>query len=334
MPTVETVQGAVDADELGLVLVHEHVRFRDEAVAVEWPGRYDEQLELDAALMAVREARQRGVQTIVDPTAMFGGRDVRFMKRVAEETGVRIVPCTGIYSYDYLPHYFENRDVDVMADHFVEDIERGIQGTEIKAAFLKCAADAAGVTENVEKIHRAVARASLQTGAPIMAHSMPAVGTGPRQLDIFAEEGVDLAQVQIAHCGDSEDVEYIQGLIDRGAYVGLDRYGLEMYLPIEKRNAVAAELLRRGHAEQLMISQDFCASIDWFAPEAAEMFESSGAIRNWSMTLVFDEVVPALRELGAMDDASFATIFTANPRRWLTGDDGRDTPPQAGANSS
>ena len=35
MPTVETVQGAVDADELGLVLVHEHVRFRDEAVAVE-----------------------------------------------------------------------------------------------------------------------------------------------------------------------------------------------------------------------------------------------------------------------------------------------------------
>jgi phosphotriesterase-related protein len=93
-----------------------------------------------------------------------------------------------------------------------------------------------------------------------------------------------------------------------------------MYLPLEKRNAVAAELLRRGHAEQLMISQDFCASIDWFPPEAAEMFESSGAIRNWSMTLVFDEVVPALRELGAMDDASFATIFTDNPRRWLTRD--------------
>ncbi len=167
------------AQELGVVLAHEHVRFRDEAVAEQWPGRYDEQLELDAALVAVREAKDRGVQTIVDPTAMFGGRDVRFMKRVAEETGVRIVACTGIYSYDYLPHYFENRDVDVMADHFVEDIEVGIQGTEIKAAFLKCAADAAGVTEHVEKIHRAVARASIQTGAPIMAHSMPAVDTAP-----------------------------------------------------------------------------------------------------------------------------------------------------------
>src|ERR1700722_14702882 len=318
MPSVETVQGAVDAQELGLTLVHEHVRFRDEAVANEVPSRYDEQLEYDAALVAVNAAAERGVQTIVDPTAMFDGRYVRFMKRVADETGVRIVACTGIYSYDYLPHYFENRDVDVMADHFVEDIERGIQGTEIKAAFLKCAADAAGVTENVEKIHRAVARASLQTGAPIMAHSMPAVATGPRQLEIFEEEGVDPAKVQIAHCGDTEDVDYIEALIERGAYVGLDRYGLEMYLPIEARNAVAAELLRRGHAERLMISQDFCATIDWFPPEAAEVFEGQGAIRNWSMTLVLDEVVPALRELGALDDAAFQTIFVENPKRWLT----------------
>ncbi len=318
MPTVETVQGAVDVDELGLVLVHEHLRFRDEAVAVQWPNRYDEQLELDAALLAVNAAKAHGVRTIVEPTAMFGGRDVRFMKQVADRTGVRVVACTGIYSYDHLPHYFENRDVDVMADHFVEDIEVGIQGTEIKAAFLKCAADAAGVTEHVEKIHRAVARASVQTGASIMAHSMPAVGTGPRQVEIFKEEGVDLAKVQIAHCGDTDDLAYIEGLIDSGVYVGLDRYGLEMYLPIDKRNATAAELLRRGHAERLMISQDFCASIDWFPPEAGEALESSGAIRNWSMTLIFEEVVPALRELGVMDDAVFDTIFKENPRRWLT----------------
>ena len=122
--------------------------------------------------------------------------DVRRPRRALHEARGRAeracgsCACTGIYSYDYLPHYFENRDVDVMADHFVADIERGIQGTDIRAAFLKCAADAAGVTEHVEKIHRAVARASVQTGAPIMAHSMPAVGTGPRQVEIFEEEGV------------------------------------------------------------------------------------------------------------------------------------------------
>jgi phosphotriesterase-related protein len=318
MPTVATVQGVIDADELGVVLAHEHVRFRDEAVAVQWPENYDEELELDAALVAVGAAKLKGVRTIVDPTAMFGGRDVRFMKRVADQTGVRIIACTGIYTYDYLPHYFENRDADEMADHFVSDIEGGIQGTDIKAGFLKCAADAAGVTENVEKIHRAVARASVQTGAPIMAHSMPAVGTGPRQVEIFEEEGVDLARVQMAHCGDTDDLGYIEGLLAKGVYAGLDRYGLEMYLPMDRRNATTAELLRRGHAERLIISQDFCATIDWFPPEAAEAFETSGAIRNWSMTLVFDEVVPSLREQGVIDDATFQTIFVENPKRWLT----------------
>ncbi len=318
MAVVETVQGPVDAEELGVVLVHEHVRFRDEAVAAEWPDRYDEAAELEAALEAVGGAKARGVETIVDPTAMFGGRDVRFMKRVADQSGVRIVACTGIYSYDYLPHYFANRDIDTMAEHFVSDLERGVQGTDIRAAFLKCAADAAGVTENIEKIHRAVARASLRTGAPIMAHSMPAVGTGPLQVEIFREEGVDPARVQIAHCGDTDDVGYIEGLIETGVYVGLDRYGLEMYQSIDSRNATAAELLRRGHAERLMISQDYCATIDWFPPEAAEAGVAQGLIRNWSMTLVFDEVVPALREQGVLDDNIFRTVFVENPKRWLT----------------
>jgi phosphotriesterase-related protein len=318
MASVETVEGPVEAAELGVTLAHEHVRFRDEAVAAQWPERYDEDAELDAALAAVAAAKAKGVRCIVDPTAMFGGRDVRFMQRVAKQTGVRIVACTGIYSYDYLPHYFENRDVDAMADHFVGDIERGIQGTEIKAAFIKCAADAAGVTERVEKIHRAAARASVRTGTPIMAHSMPAIPTAPRQLEIFREEGVDLARVQIAHCGDTDDVDYIEGLIEQGVYVGLDRYGLEVFLPIDRRNATAAELLRRGHAEQLMISQDFCASIDWFPREAAEALVAGGAIRNWSMTLVFDEVMPALRAQGMVDDATFETLFVHNPRRWLT----------------
>jgi phosphotriesterase-related protein len=151
-----------------------------------------------------------------------------------------------------------------------------------------------------------------------MAHSMPAIATGPRQLEIFEQEGVDPARVQIAHCGDTDDVEYIERLIERGVYVGLDRYGLEMYLPIERRNATAAELLRRGHADRVVISQDFCASIDWFPAAAQEAMLASDAIHNWSMTLVFDSVCPTLREMGVMDDEVFDTIFRKNPVRWLT----------------
>jgi phosphotriesterase-related protein len=295
MPEVHTVQGPVDAADLGTVLIHEHVRFRDEAVAANWPGRYDDEADFAAALEAVNAAKAHGVRTIVDPTAMFGGRDVHFMKRVADETGVRIVPCTGIYTYDYLPHYFENRSIDQMAELFVDDIERGIQGTDIRAAFLKCAADEPGVTEHVEKVHRAIARASVQTGAPIMAHSRPASNTGPRQVEIFREEGVDPGKIQIAHTGDTDDLDYIQTLLDAGVWIGLDRYGLDLFLPYERRNATTAELLRRGHAERVFISQDFCATIDWFPEEAVEGLLAQGLVRDWSMTLVFEQVVPWLR---------------------------------------
>lgn len=317
MSEIETVNGPVAAEDLGITLIHEHLRFRDEATAVNWPGRYDDAAALEVALEQTRGAQGHGVKTIVEPTAMFGGRDVGFMKRVADETGVNVVPCTGIYTYDYLPHYFENRDADQMAEHFVDDITKGCQGTEIKAAFLKCAADAAGVTENVEKVHRACARASLATGAPIMAHSMPAVGTGPKQVELFLEEGVAPEKIQIAHCGDSPDPEYVQGILDKGVYVGLDRYGLDMYLPMDDRNRVTAELLRRGHAERLMISQDHTASIDWFPPEVQEQLMNSPAIHNWSFTLVFEEVIPWLREEGVLDDAIFETVFVENPARWL-----------------
>ena len=319
MASVQTVQGPVDADELGVTLIHEHVRFRDEAVAEQWPGFYDSEAEMDAAVQHVSAAAEHGVKTIVEPTAMFGGRDVEFMRRVAEQTGVRLVPCTGIYTYDYLPHYFANRSEDQMAEHFVADIERGIQGTDIKAGFLKCAADEPGVTPNVEKVHRAVARASIQTGAPIMAHSRPASNTGPRQMEVFVEEGVDPNKVQIAHTGDTDDLDYIEGILDTGAWIGLDRWGLEMFLPMDKRNATATELLRRGHADRLFMSADFCATIDWFPSEAVEGLVGGGLIRpDWSMALVFEEVLPVLREEGSFTDETFQQVFVTNPQRWLT----------------
>src|SRR3954465_9543478 len=318
MSTVETVQGPVDARELGLTLIHEHVRFRDEAIARNWPQLYDGNVEFSRAVDAVFAAKEHGVQTIVDPTAMFGGRDVRFMKQIADVTGVQIVPCTGIYTYDYLPHHFQNADAGHMAELFAADIQQGIQGTEIKAAFIKCAADEPGLTENIEKVHRAAARASVRTGAPIMAHSRPASNTGPRQVEIFLEEGVAPEKIQIAHTGDSADLDYIEGLLDKGVYIGLDRYGLPMFLPTDQRNTTTLALLERGHVERMFLSQDFVAALDWFPPEAVEGIIGGGLVEpDWSMTLLFERIIPALFE-GGMTEDQLDTMLVANPARWLS----------------
>jgi len=114
--TVDTVTGPIDADELGTTLIHEHLVFRDEAVLAEWPHagtvreieppeNVDGDGAFEAALEAARDVVERGVKTIAEPTAMFGGRDVDFSRRVAEETGLQVVPCTGALARGRLKTY-------------------------------------------------------------------------------------------------------------------------------------------------------------------------------------------------------------------------------------
>jgi phosphotriesterase-related protein len=154
-----------------------------------------------------------------------------------------------------------------------------------------------------------------------MAHSRPASNTGPRQVEILLEEGVPPERIHIAHTGDTDDMEYIEGLLERGVYIGMDRYGLDIYFPTEKRNATVLELLRRGYAERMFLSQDFdipiAAGLDWFPPEVGEQLVAGGAIAGWSMTLLFEEIIPALRDGGATD-AQIETMMVENPKRWLT----------------
>ena len=328
MAQVQTVTGPIAADQLGTTLIHEHLIARDEATHIQWPTAPSLKIEAphdvepgseyEVAVGEAAAAVELGVKTICDPAAMFLGRDVRFMERVAEETGLQVIPCTGIYTYEYLPPFFLSRNPDQIADLFVSDIEQGIQGTEIKAAFIKVAADAPGVTENIEKVHRAAARASLRTGVPIMAHSRPASNTGPRQIEIFEEEGVDLSKVQIAHTGDTDDLDYIEGLLDEGVWIGLDRYGAELYFPYEKRQQTTKALLERGYANRMFLSADSCATIDWYPPEATEQLQKAGIVReDWTIRLVPEKVLPELREWG-MTEEQERTMMVENPVSWLT----------------
>jgi phosphotriesterase-related protein len=320
MATVETVAGPIDAAELGLTLIHEHFFTRDEAVAFQWPHAVDDEKEHRMALEAAEAVKSHGVRTVVEPTGMLLGRDVRRSQRVASDTGLQIVACTGIYTYDHLPQFLANRDADYIAGLFAHDIENGIQGTSVKAAFIKCAADEPGINERIEKVHRAAARASARTGAPIMAHSRPASDTGPRQVEIFLEEGVAPEKIQIAHTGDTDDLDYIEGLLDKGVYIGMDRYGLDLFLPTDRRNATVIELLGRGHAERMFLSQDFAipiaAGLDWYPPEVVEQLQAAGGANDWSMTFLFEQVIPALKDQGASDE-QVETMMVENPKRWL-----------------
>jgi phosphotriesterase-related protein len=313
MAAINTTAGPVDDGRLGLTLVHEHMRVRSEAVAVQFPHLYDEAHEYERAVTQVRQAMERGVKTVCDPTVMEAGRDIRFQARVAEETGIQLVASTGIYTYHYLAPHFQNRDEDYMADQFVRDIEVGIQGTDIKAGFLKCCTDHQGVTDDVEKVLRATARASNRTGRPIMTHSHPQSGQGLEQMKVFEDEGVDPSRVLIGHTGDTDSLDYIEELLSHGPYIGMDRYGLDIILPTEQRNSTVVELAKRGYAGRMMLSQDACCTLDWFPEEMVTQMAP-----NWHMSYVLDEIVPALKQDGVTDEQVDQMMVEA-PRRWLAG---------------
>ena len=313
MGEVETTEGRIEADRLGVTLPHEHLQTTSESVRKQFPHLYDLEAIEAKAIEWVEDARSRGVETIVEPTPMDLSRDIPMVLRVAEATGMRFVVCTGVYGsrYTFLPQHFSNQEPDALADAFVHDIEEGIQGTEVKAAFLKCAVDEPGITEDVDKILRGCARASNRTGRPIMAHSHPETRRGLDIMDVFDDEGVDPKLVQVAHTGDTDDLDYITELLERGPFIGMDRYGLDIILPTEQRNATVVELCKRGHAERMMLSQDACSTIDWFPDEMiAEMAP------EWNFTYLWRAILPALHEAGVSEDET-SMMLGSNVHRWL-----------------
>lgn len=314
MAFIHSVTGQVDSSELGLTLIHEHMRVRSESVYVQFPHLYNEEKEFARAVEQVSKVKKLGVKTICDPTVMELGRDIRFIERVSRKTGVQIIAATGIYSYHYIPPHFQNRGIDYMADLFVRDMEVGIQNTSIKAGFLKCATDAQGITPDVEKVIRAVARAHKRTGAPIMTHSHPATGTGLKQLEILLGEGVDPKRVLIGHTGDTDNTEYILKVLDYGAFIGMDRYGLTKECTTENRNTTVIELAKQGYADRMFLSQDHCCTIDWYSEGAAEQM-----FPKWTMSFVLEEVLPELRKNGVTEE-QISQMMIDNARRWFEGE--------------
>ncbi|WP_456279290.1 phosphotriesterase family protein [Bacillus sp. AK128] len=313
MTLINSVTGKVESTSLGCTLIHEHMRVRSESVVTQFPHLYDEDQEFAKAVEQVKRVKELGVKTICDPTVMELGRDIRFIERVARETDMQIIAATGIYSYHYIPPHFQNRDIDYMADLFVRDIEVGVQNTSIKAGFLKCAADAQGITPDVEKVIRAAARAHIKTGVPIMTHSHPASGTGLMQLEILIEEGVNPNKILIGHTGDTNNMDYILQVLESGAYIGMDRYGLTNECTTEDRNSTVIELAKRGFSDRMFLSQDYCCTLDWYPEGVAGML-----FPKWTMSFVLEEVIPDLQRNGVSDDQIQDMLFN-NVRRWFEG---------------
>jgi phosphotriesterase-related protein len=325
MATVETMTGPISTDQLGPTLMHEHVFTLDPDYVRNYGegAWWDEEAEVAGAIEKLRHLATKGITTIVDPTVLGLGRDIPRLARVAAQVPVQIIVATGVYTYDSLPFPYTMRgpgtvlagDEPMVAD-FVRDLTVGIGDTGVRAAFLKCAVEHAPMSDGVERALRAVAQASIETGAPITVHTNAHESTAPPAVEVLVAEGVDPASVVVGHAGDSTDVDALAALADTGAILGMDRFGLDVFATTDQRVATIAALAARGYADRMVLSPDASCRIDWFGPDAPALIET--LMPNWHYEHISNDVLPALLAAG-VTQAQIDTMLVEVPRRYFGG---------------
>ena len=313
--TVQTALGPVEAAKLGRVLMHEHVFVMTADVQQNYPDEWgDEDQRVADAVRKLSELPKHGIDTIVDVTVVGQGRDIARIKRIAEQVPeLNIVVATGIYTFDEVPLFFSRRPKETMTDFFVRDITEGIAGTGARAGMLKCAVDEKGLTDGVERVLRAVARAHAATGAPITIHTHSAGQHGPQIVKVLTSEGVDLARVVLGHSGDAVDhPDYLERMAQTGLTLGMDRFGIDHFATFQQRSDLVAEMCRRGYADRMVLSHDCSCYLDWFTQGAL------AELKDWHYLHVSQDVIPYLRDHG-VTEAQLDSMLTRTPARILAG---------------
>jgi phosphotriesterase-related protein len=295
--------------------MHEHIVLIEAEALANYshafgPSYWDEELRVADAIAKLTALREAGISTIVDPTAPGLGRFIPRIQRINAAVDLNIIVASGLYAFLGLPNFLNYRSVDAIAEIFVREIREGVNDTGVKAAFLKCAVEAHGMVGDVPRILAAVAAAAVETGAPVMVHTNAAAKTGLVALETLTGAGVDPSRIVIAHMGDSNDMDYLRAIADTGAWLGLDRFGIDHFNPMADRIRTLLALLDAGYGPQLHLAHDAACFCDFMTGDP--FFAGAEA----SYLLVTDTVVPALLAAGA-GERDVETLLVENPRRFF-----------------
>lgn len=290
--TVMTVTGAIDAGELGVTLMHEHLlndcsscwnppapddaegnEIAGSPVRTEFLGRLrnDPFLsrdncrldDVDAAIAEAARFAAAGGHTIVEQTCAGIGRDPRGLVRIAEATGLNVVMGCGFYLEPSHPDSVRAMSVEAVAEHIEREIRDGVDG--VRPGIIGEIGVSAAFTAEEEKVLRGAARAQARTGLPLSVHLPGWERHAHRVLDITTDEGAAPHATVLCHLNASlDDVGYQHSLAERGAWLEYDMVGLEFYFadqdaqsPSDEENARAiAALIRAGYGDRLLVSGD------------------------------------------------------------------------------
>lgn len=296
----------------GAVLLHEHLSL----------GGPKPPEEANRILELVKKAGREGVSCIVDVGMSDLGRDIDSLKQIASQTNVHIVAGGG-YSPAHADLAKLHPDIlakseEQIADDLVREATAARQGVfgEIGTGSVSGEVAKAGgpMTELERKVFRAIGKAHVRTGLPIITHTayhrVPDApkNFGLEQLDTLESVGVNPQHVVIGHlcCTNDPEAEQAKAIARRGAFVGFDRV-TGVPLPDETKVRMVQALLAAGLANQLILASDFIATRRNLATPPQEGQELERTVT------VF---VPLLRQAG-IAESTIRDLTVNNPRRVL-----------------
>ena len=308
-PRVMTVSGPIPPDKVGFALPHEHTAIHLWQIPNRW-DYWELTPEDDLITDELKDFRRRGGATLVDLTLDGVGRDPHRLRRLASATGLNIVMGAGWYRSAYYPAELlvDRRSVDDLAASIIGEFEHGVGDTGIRPGIIgEIGTDKPWVSPSEERVHRAAARASLATGMAITTHGVQSA-VGLAQLKLFTEEGVDPGRVVIGHADSHHDIDFYLEVLAAGANLQFDfighRFGVEEALEPRLVETIV-ELLERGFASQILLSQDVCHN---------RQLKANG---GFGYVYLHQHFLPTLRT-AAVGEGEIRTMTIDNPARILS----------------
>lgn len=296
---VQTVTGELSSQDLGLVLVHEHV-FHDL-----YDVTVNSQLILNDENIARTELaafKQAGGETLIEQTVYGMNPDPVALQRLARDVGINIVIGTGFYWERFHPPWLARMSEKEIVALLVRDLTDGFPGTGVRAGLLgEIGSGHRAITPAEERVFRAVARAQREVNVPIATHAV-FTRIGMEQVRLLEASGANLDKVVIGHADTVPDLAYQEALLQEGVWIAYDCIGQLDKQTDEGRADAIMDLASRGWTDRLLLSMDIA---------------KRGALRSYGgggYDYLITSFLPLLRERGG-DAELIAKLTRFNPQR-------------------
>jgi phosphotriesterase-related protein len=297
-----TTLGPKRADELGLILPHEHV-FVD-LRTWDQPG-YAQAETADVIALIVPEiarAQAAGVTALVECSTVGVGRRPDILKAVSEATDFPLVVPTGVYREPWIPDWIQAATEAELRDWMTGELSDEIRIDGVKAGWIKLSAGDDGLTECEAKVLRAAAASGVATKAVIGSHTIR--GRVVRdQLDIIERAGYSPERFIWIHTQAEPDFNLHIEIARRGAWIEYDAIGSD-HVSDDYFLEHIQRVLDAGLGDHLLLSHDR----GWYDPALP------GGGTPKPFTYLSETFLPKLQQAG-VDEPTVYQLTQSNPFR-------------------